>query len=356
MGDLIMSSPAIKALKETFNAKITLLTSSMGKLITPFIPVIDDVIVADLPWVKTNVPATNISAVAQQLRQYQFDAAVIFTVYSQSALPSALLAYEAGIPLRLAYARENPYDLITDWIPDKEPYSYILHQVERDLQLVASVGAFSEDDRLLISYHTQTKNQLLHKLAARGVDMNKPWINLHPGVSEKKREYPTALWAETAQKIAEEKDMQILFTGSAHEYPLVQEIKNQLPGNAVYNLAGALSIEEFICLIDLSPVIVSVNTGTIHIAAALQTPAVVLYAQTNPQHTPWKSPAKLLYYSVCDEMSSKNEIIQYVSQQYFSHKSYPQPDEIYTAVQDLLAQNHKAFFKADYSADSLSVQ
>ena len=52
MGDLIMSSPAIRALKETFSAKITVLTSSMAAGIVPAISEIDEVIVFDLPWVK----------------------------------------------------------------------------------------------------------------------------------------------------------------------------------------------------------------------------------------------------------------------------------------------------------------
>ena len=54
LGDLIMSGPAIRALKETCGAKITILTSSMAAGIAKFMPQIDDVIVFDVPWVKTN--------------------------------------------------------------------------------------------------------------------------------------------------------------------------------------------------------------------------------------------------------------------------------------------------------------
>ena len=45
---------------------------------------------------------------------------MIFTVYSQSPLPSAMICYLADIPLRLAHCRENPYHLLTDWVPDPE--------------------------------------------------------------------------------------------------------------------------------------------------------------------------------------------------------------------------------------------
>ena len=106
MGDLIMSGPAIRALKQTFSSKITLLTSSMAAPITPYLPEIDDVVVFDLPWIKAKEVVANeeIFTLVQQLKKRRFDAAVIFTVFSQSAMPAAMLAYMAAIPLRLAYS------------------------------------------------------------------------------------------------------------------------------------------------------------------------------------------------------------------------------------------------------------
>ena len=124
MGDVIMTSPALRALKETFNYRITLLTSSLGSLITACIKEIDDVITFNVPWVKTDSAADpeNCFTLIEELKQHNFDGAIIFTAYSQSALPAAMITMMAGIPLRLAYCRENPYQLLTDWVPDKEPY------------------------------------------------------------------------------------------------------------------------------------------------------------------------------------------------------------------------------------------
>src|SRR5829696_7132713 len=86
MGDLIMSSPAIRALKESFHCRITVLTSSMGAGIASYIPSIDEVIVCDLPWVKTNHQhdSQQFFAIVEQLKKYEFDAVVIFTVFSQN--------------------------------------------------------------------------------------------------------------------------------------------------------------------------------------------------------------------------------------------------------------------------------
>src|SRR3982750_4010429 len=111
MGDLLMSGPAIRALKRSFNARITVLTSSMAAGIAAFMPEIDEVMVFDMPWIKAERPADNTSLekLIISLREKKFGAAVIFTVFSQNPLPTALLAYQAGIPRVLGYCRENPY-------------------------------------------------------------------------------------------------------------------------------------------------------------------------------------------------------------------------------------------------------
>ncbi len=70
------------------------------------------------------------------MRHGGFDAAVIFTVYSQSPLPAAMLCYLAGIPRRLAHCRENPYALLSDWLREPEPQQRTRHEVERQLDLV----------------------------------------------------------------------------------------------------------------------------------------------------------------------------------------------------------------------------
>jgi ADP-heptose:LPS heptosyltransferase len=92
MGDLIMTGPAIRALKESFGAKITVLTSSMAQGIIKHMPEIVDAIIFDLPWVKTaeQPDVDTFNEVVSKIKAGRFDAAVIFTVYSQNPLPTAL--------------------------------------------------------------------------------------------------------------------------------------------------------------------------------------------------------------------------------------------------------------------------
>ena len=95
IGDVLMTTPAIRALKESHpSRRITLLTSSAGAATASLVLEIDEVIVYDAPWLKATslrIDSRLEYEMAERLRHLQFDAAVIFTVYSQSPLPSALL-------------------------------------------------------------------------------------------------------------------------------------------------------------------------------------------------------------------------------------------------------------------------
>ncbi len=77
-----------------------------------------------------------------------------------------------------------------------------------------------------------------------------------------------------------------------------------------HSVAGELDLADLAALIERAPLLLSNNTGPAHIAAAVGTPVVDLYALTNPQHTPWEVPHRVLnhdvpckycYKSVCPE-------------------------------------------------------
>jgi ADP-heptose:LPS heptosyltransferase len=338
MGDLLMSAPAITALKETFGCSITVLTSSVAKGITPYIRAIDDVLVWDVPWVKGNHDSTNKSflAMIDTLKERKFDAAVIFTVFSQSPLPAALLVSMAEIPKRLAYCRENPYQLLSHWIPEEEPYTFIRHQVRRDLDLVKSIGASVQNEKIEIALPVGFEPVVKKKLSAAGVDYDKPWLIMHPGVSEEKREYPVASWTQAGKRIVNELNYQIVITGIESEKPLAEKIRKDI-GSFAYTMAGSFSLEEFITLIKLSPLMVSVNTGSIHLAAAVQTKIIVLYALTNPQHSPWKSIGKVLPFSVAAHLQSHNEVLRFVQRNFFSEETdIVSADQIFEATYDII--------------------
>ena len=315
LGDVLMTTPAIRALRESVpGANITLLTSASGAAAARYIPEIDDTIVYQAPWLKSSDahPPADDMAMVQTLAAQGFDAAVIFTVYSQNPLPSAMLCHLAGIPLRLAYCRENPYRLLTHWVPDPEPQAGVRHEVRRQLDLVATIGACSVDERLSFSVTEHDRDHACRLLDSLGLtaqfnpqlnqqrnpphDKQQRWIIIHPGATAASRRYPEDRMAAAARELVERTGCRILLTGSREEAPLAARIAAEVPGSR--SLAGTLTLGELGALISLAPVLVTNNTGPAHIAAAVGTPVVDLYALTNPQHTPWQVQSRVLYQDV----------------------------------------------------------
>ncbi len=334
LGDVLMTTPAIRALKESLpGSQVTLLTSPPGAEPALFIPEIDDVLVYEAPWLKASParPDSRFDSEMLDALRGRFDAAVIFTVYSQNPLPAALVCYLADIPLRLAHCRENPYKLLTLWVKETEPERTIRHEVRRQLDLVAAAGCTTQNERLSFCVPQTARDRLERKLLAAGLDATRPWIAVHPGVTAPSRQYSPERYAQVARRLWLEDGLQIVFTGSPAEVELVERIRGWMDAPSV-TLAGQLSLAELGALLERARLLLSNNTGPVHLAAAVGARVAVLYALTNPQHTPWgvqnrvlshDVPCKYCYKSICPQ--GHHNCLELVT-----------PDEVIDAVRSLL--------------------
>jgi lipopolysaccharide heptosyltransferase II len=333
MGDVLMTGPAMRALRESLpGRRITLLTSPEGAAAARLLPEVDDVIEYRAPWMKTapEDPAAD-AAMLTRLRTAGFDAAVIFTVYSQNPLPAALFAYLAGIPLRLAYCRENPYHLLTDWQEETEPQHHLRHEVQRQLDLVAFVGSRTEDGRLHVGIPEAARARAEALLCEAGLDRSRRWLLVHSGASAPSRRYPPESFATACRRIALETRATVVFTGSESEEPLIEDIRSAMAAPSL-SLAGRLDLEELAAVVARAPLLLSNNTGPVHLAAATGTPVVVLYALTNPQHTPWQVDCRVLYHDV----PCRNCYKSVCPEGHHACLRQVTPDSVVSAVEDLL--------------------
>ena len=313
LGDVLMTTPALRALKRSRpRRRLTLLTSPGAGALAPLLPDVDDVWLYDAPWMKATAPRSDSGpefAMIDRLRRGGFDGAVIFTVYSQNPLPAAFLCQLADIPRRLAHCRENPYQLLTHWVREVEPHQTTRHEVRRQLDLVAPIGCHAADERLGLRVPREERGRVRQTLRSLGIGGGGRWLLIHPGASAPSRRYPPEKFAEAACLLVREHGCRVVFTGVEAERPLVEQIRAAMGADSL-SLAGRLNLAEFAALVSLAPVLIANNTGPVHVAAAVGTPVVDLYALTNPQHTPWGVPHRVLnhdvpckccYRSVCPE-------------------------------------------------------
>lgn len=298
IGDVLMTGPALRALRETGPARrITLLTSRAGAEAAALMPEIDETIVYAAPWMKTereSHPASDLE-MAELLRGRGFDAAAIFTVYTQSPLPAALLCQLAGIPLRLAHCRENPYLLLTNWMPETEPEGGVRHEVRRQLDLVAGVDAHGADERLAIEVPQPSRDRVEGRLEQLGLAPGGRWVVLHPGSTAESRRYPAEGWAQVCRILSDE-GLTVLLSGTGREAELAAGVRRAAGAGAL--VTDLPELADFAALLHAAPLLLAGNTGPVHVAAAVGTPVVDVYALTNPQHTPWATPSRVLFHDV----------------------------------------------------------
>jgi lipopolysaccharide heptosyltransferase II len=303
LGDLLMTTPALAALRESLpHAHLALLTSHAGVALAPHLSSIDEVIAFDAPWVGgSRTTADAEQRLLERLAAARFDAIVVFTVCTQSALPMALLARMAGIPLRLAHCRENPYHLLSHWVRDDErPGVAMRHEVQRQLDLVAHIGARTHDEQLRFELRPADVTAVRALLQQAELRADQRWLVLHPGATAPSRRYPPERFAQAAALVSAASGLRVVVAGAAAEADALEALRAAWPLDVAppITLPRSLSLGEFAALIAGARLVLCNNSAPAHLAAALGTPVVVAYALTNPQHTPWSVRTRVLSHDV----------------------------------------------------------
>ncbi len=297
LGDVLLTTPAIRAIKETIpTAHVTLLASPVGAEVGKLSPGIDDVIVCQVPWIDPYRLLPQDSqremAMIQTLRERQFDGAIIFTSYHQSPLPAAYMCYLADIPLRHAATVDGGGSLLTT--RHKHPPD-LMHEVERGLDLVRPLGFTTRAKEMVLKVSHDDMAQMQNELCDRGIDVTKSLAVVHPGCNFQARTYPWGNYVRVADLLVERLNCEVVFTGSEDERELISNIQSWMKQPST-SMAGKTNLKRLAALVKAADIVVTNNTGPMHVAAAMKTPVVALFALTNPpsQWRPWMVPYRLL--------------------------------------------------------------
>ncbi len=295
IGDVIMLGPALRAVKETSpQAHLTLLATPGGATAVPLLPWIDDVIVWRPIWqdVGGRMPfdPARERELIDLLAGQEFDAALIFTSFSQTPHVPGYVCYLAGIPLRAGESKEFGGSTLTTELkgaPDE------LHQAERNLRLVEHLGFVARERQLVVTIPDTARNAIPDLLDKTEVNPHQPFILLHPGASAHARRYPAERFGILARLLTR-RDWQVLVTGVERESALIQEVIAHAP-KARY-LIGDTTLAEYAALVERAKLVICNDTLPMHLSDAVRTPVVVLFSGTDyeEQWQPRATRARLL--------------------------------------------------------------
>ncbi len=300
-GDVLLAGPAIRAMAAGCD-ELVVLAGPQGAEAARLLPGVDDVMVWPCPWIDSGRPlvdGADIRRLVDQIGQRSFDGALIFTSFHQSALPTALLLRLGGVSWVGAISDDYPGTLLDL----RHRVSDNLHETQRALSLSTAAGLplpTADDGRL------DVRRPLPDVAFLVGSD---GYVVLHPGTSVPARAWPVRRFAECSQQLVNI-GWRVVVTGAPSEAGLTRAVASAgslpqhasfdertsfgsracppLPGPAGFNrdkpvdLGGRTSLPQLAAVLDRAAVVVAANTGPAHLAAAVGTPVVSLFAPTVP--------------------------------------------------------------------------
>jgi ADP-heptose:LPS heptosyltransferase len=286
-GDVLLVGPAVRAVA-AHSARVTMLCGPNGREAAELLPGVDEVMVHRAPWIDPEpepLSRRDTMALVDRLSALSLDQAVIFTSFHQSPLPLALLLRLAGVPVVAATCEDYPGSLLDV----RHRISDDVHEVVRALALVAELGYRlppGDDDRLRV------RRPPVSDGAAPVPDG--PYLVVHPGASVPARAWPPERHRALVAALAEA-GHQVVVTGGRDERSLTALVAGRdRPG--VTDLGGGTDLARLAEVLSRAQAVVVANTGPAHLAAAVGTPVVSLFAPTVPatRWRPWGVPQVLL--------------------------------------------------------------
>ncbi len=284
-GDVLLTGPAVRAVAATAQS-VTFLAGPRGRAAAQLLPGVDEVLTQHASWIDAEpqpIEAAKIDAFVATIRSRAFDQAIIFTSFHQSPLPLALLLRMAQIPVVAAISDDYPGNLLDI----RHRVADDIHEVERDLSLVAELG------------YTLPENDDRH-LQLKRVELDRAWpwshgnyLVVHPGATVPARAWSAEKNAALLRALSA-RGRPVVVTGGNEEFSLARYVAGD--ASNVYNACGLTTFAQFAAIIAQAQAVICGNTAAAHLAAAVRTPVISLFPPTIPavRFRPWMVPHVLL--------------------------------------------------------------
>ncbi len=269
-GEFLLNIPAFRALKLKFpEAKLTLVVNPYVQELASCIDVVDEVIL----WENRKHRLWEVLSFSNELRKKKIDLCIIFNPSKELNIAGFL----AGIPLRIGYARKWGC-LLTHRIPDRK-YLGDRHEIDYNLDLTRFAGADSDDKKLSLSIDENIANDLLS-----GIDLSNAVV-VHPWTSDSLKQWPTHKFFLLAQRLIEELRLTVIFIGGKEEPDNSGELFAGFKDNVI-NLIGKTSLTQLAAVLKQSKLLISGDSGPVHLACCVGTPVVAIFRNDMPGKSP----------------------------------------------------------------------
>ncbi|MFI6028212.1 glycosyltransferase family 9 protein [Amycolatopsis magusensis] len=285
LGDVLLAGPAVRAVAAGAD-EVTFLAGPRGRAAAELLPGVDRVLEWCAPWIDPEPPAitaADMTAFRDRIREVRADRALIFTSFHQSPLPMALALREAGVGWIGAISEDYPGALLD-----------LRHRIEGDGDIpeperarsLAEAAGFrlppGDDGKLAITGPLPDVSALTGEPG---------YVVVHPAATAPAREWGVDQYAAAVRSLVDH-GYRVVVTGGPADAELTRRIT--CPG--ALDLTGRTDLRGLAAVLAGAAVVVAPNTGPAHLAAAVRTPVVSLFAPVVPaaRWAPYGVPVVLL--------------------------------------------------------------
>ncbi len=276
IGDVVLTTPAIKALRQAYPAaRISVLVTPSTYDLVNGNPYVDEVLVDDRQGRQKG--PLGFLRLAGQLRSKKFDLAVIF--HTKRRYNSA--CYWAGIPFRLGYKNNKFGFLLTHPLKDVRALGE-KHEAEYCMDVLKAIGIEKGDLDIFVPTQKEAEASVLAWMQETHLKPNE-FIAIHPGASDPAKCWPAADFALLIDRLTERYPVKIILIGSPQTSTSAQDILRQTQkASQILDLTGKTSLAQTVSLLRRARLLISNDSGPVHVAAGVGVSVISLFMRDEP--------------------------------------------------------------------------
>ena len=279
VGDAVLATPAVRAVRTNFpNARITLVAKPWAAPVFYHSPHVDDIFQYESEtrhggWLGK-------ARLVRELRRERFDLAVLF----QNAFEAALLAFVAGVPVRIGYDTDFRGCLLTHRIR-VDGHLRQGHQVEYYLGILEGASLKAGGGGLTVRVSDRERERAQEILRENRAVGNGPLVGINPGAAYgSAKQWPPGRYAALCNRIRASWDARVVVFGGPGERTVGRRISALMQGGCT-DLCGRTNLREVVALIEKCQLFITNDSGLMHVAAAFDLPLVAVFGSTDPVAT-----------------------------------------------------------------------
>ena len=276
LGDVLLTTPAIKSLKQRFpHARVTMVVKEWSFEAIKHNPHIDRIVIFNPFWTVPNQEGTKaegvagISQLVRQLRRERFDLAVDF----KGDFRNILIVYLSGAKRRISYPIRGGGFLLTDSVP----YEAEIHQIDKNLNLLTPLGIHSEDSHMELHFTDEDMARIEQIFDHDKIDLKRRTIALHYGGASPYKRWDMEKFITLVRRQTENNSTNILIFGGPYERNASQ--LREKPGKGIFTMPD-MTICQMAAAFKRCDLLVCNDSGPMHIGLAVGTPTVAIFGPT----------------------------------------------------------------------------